>query len=117
MSRVLCLDDDRAIAEMVGRVVRFMQHEPIICTDSFEAIMRHRFQIRAAVVDYLMPRWDGIEVLAAIADVNPTCRRILLTAAPEEKAVRDAAASGIAHRVIAKPPTLLDLENALSWLP
>lgn len=116
MASVLCVDDDVAIAQMVGRVVEFLGHTPVICTDSFDVIMNHRRGHVAAVVDYLMPRFDGIELLAAIQDVDPKCRRIMLTAAPHEAAVREAVRSGIIQRVIGKPPTLFDLESALAWL-
>lgn len=116
MASVLVVDDDVAIAQMVARVVQFLGHQPVICTDTFDAILHHRRGHGAAVVDYLMPRFDGLELLAAIQEVEPSCRRILLTAAPEEKAVRDAAASGLVQRVLSKPPSLFDMEQALAWL-
>lgn len=116
MASVLVVDDDVAIAQMVARVVHFLGHHPVICTDTFDAILHHRRGHRAAVVDYLMPRFDGLELLASIQEVEPTCRRILLTAAPGEAPVREAVASGLVQRVIAKPPSLFDMEQALAWL-
>lgn len=116
MASVLVVDDDVAIAQMVARVVKFLGHDPVVCTDTFDAILHHRRGHGAAVVDYLMPRFDGLELLASIQEVEPKCRRILLTAAPNEKPVVDAVSSGIVQRVLSKPPSLFDLEQALGWL-
>jgi DNA-binding NtrC family response regulator len=116
MASVLVVDDDAEIARLVGRIVEFCGHTPLIVTDSFDVILHHRRGHQAAVIDYLMPRFDGLELLASIQEVEPSCRRILLTAAPDEAAVREALRTGIVQRVIEKPPSLLDMENALAWL-
>lgn len=116
MATVLVLDDDVAIAQMVADVVRFCGHEPLVQTSSLDALVQLPSVLGAAIVDYLMPRIDGIEVLAAVQERCPNARRILLTAAPSERAVRDAAADGIVQLVIPKPPTLHDLKFALGWL-
>lgn len=116
MASVLVLDDDVAIATMVADVVRFCGHEPIVETSSIDALVRLRSDLGAAIVDYLMPRIDGIEVLATVQERAPKARRIMLTAAPTEKAVREAHAAGIIQLVVSKPPTLHDLKYALGWL-
>ena len=115
--KVLCLDDDVAIARMVADVVVYLGHEPVVETDSVDAILRHaRGGFGAAIVDLLMPRLNGVEVLAAFMDGTPKCRRVLLTAAPDETAVRVGVTEGIIQLVIAKPPTISDLRMALMWL-
>lgn len=117
MKKVLCLDDDRTIAEMVARVVRFCGHDAVVETSSVDALVRwSRAGLAAAVVDYLMPTVDGLEVLAALQEHSPGCRRILLTAAPHEAAVVEAFRSGLAQRVLTKPPLLDDMTSALDWL-
>ncbi len=120
MARVLVLDDDVEIARMVGRVVELHGHEALIETSSMDALMKHgrgATRLSAAIVDLLMPRLTGIEVLAVLQESVPNVRRVLLTAAPSEPEVRDAVASGIVQMLIPKPPTLSDLERALLWLP
>jgi two-component system response regulator FlrC len=116
VAKVLVLDDDVVIAGMVADVVRFCGHEPIVETSSLDALVRLPADLGAAVVDYLMPRIDGLEVLAAIQERAPAARRILLTAAPSEQPVRDALRTGLVQMVIAKPPALHDLKYALGWL-
>lgn len=115
--RVLCLDDDRVIAQMVADVVRFCGHEPVIEIDSVAAIIRYaRSDFGAVIADLMMPKVDGIEVLAAFQEGSPSCRRVLLTAAPDEGDVRRAVSDGIVQMLIAKPPTIHDLRTALAWL-
>lgn len=116
MATVLVLDDDVAIAQMVADVVRFCGHEPLVETSSIDALVKLTPSLGAAIVDYLMPRIDGIEVLATVQERCPKARRVLLTAAPTEKAVREAHAVGIIQLVISKPPTLHDLKYAMGWL-
>jgi len=124
MRKVLCLDDDVVIAKMVADVVRFCAFEqgsalePVIETDSMRAIIEHARNpdFVVAVVDLLMPRVTGVDVLAAFSEHNAKCRRVLLTAAPQEAIVRTAVAEGIIHRVIVKPPGLHELRAVIDWL-
>ena len=115
--RVLCLDDDSVIARMVADVVRYCGHEPVVELDSMTAIVKYaRSDISVAIVDLMMPKVDGIEVLAAFMEGTPKCRRVLLTASPDEQSVREALQMGIVQLLIAKPPMLNDLRAALLWL-
>lgn len=118
MSSVLVVDDDMVIAQMVARVVEFNGHTPIIETSSFEAAAKYSKDrsLGCAIVDYMMPNLDGVELLAVLMEASPKTRRILLTASPKEPAVQDALREGIVHKVVAKPPTLHDLELVLAWL-
>lgn len=115
--RVLCLDDDLAIARMVADVVEYLGHEPVIETDSVRAVIQHvRGDFGAAIVDLLMPRVSGIDVLMAFSQSNPTVRRVLLTAAPTEREVADAVRDGTIQMLLVKPPMIGDLRAALAWL-
>lgn len=117
MATVLCLDDDMVIAQMVGRMATLLGHTAFVETSSIEAVTKYaRAQIGVAIIDYMLPKLDGIEVLAAFMESSPKTRRILLTAAPSEQAVSEAVSAGIVQLVIAKPPTLTDLEYVLAWL-
>jgi len=115
--KVLCLDDDVVIARMVGDIITYLKHEPVIESSSFDAVIKYaRAGFGAAIVDLLMPRLNGIEVLAAFMDGTPDCRRVLLTAAPDEAEVKEAVAQGIVQLVIAKPPSISDIRLAVAWL-
>lgn len=115
--RVLCLDDDIAIARLVADVVRFCGHEPIIETDSTGAVLRHvRGGLGAAIVDQLMPGVSGIDVLTAFSQASPATRRILLTAAPQLPDVQEAVRDGIVQHLLVKPADLAEFRLALAWL-
>lgn len=117
MANVLVVDDDVMITRMVARVVEFNGHTPVIETDSFQAAQKCANQPwAAAVVDYMMPNIDGVELLAILMENCPKSRRILLTASPKEPAVQQALVEGIIHRVLSKPFQLDDFELALAWL-
>lgn len=117
MARVLCLDDDLTIARMVAEIVTYLGHEPVVETDSYDAIIKHaRAGFGCAIVDLLMPRINGVEVLAAFMDGAPACRRVLLTASPREPDVMTATREGIIQLTIAKPPSINDIRVALAWM-
>lgn len=108
---------------MVANAVRYCAFElnvelvPVTCFDSTEAIIQFsRADFAVAIVDLMMPRLSGIDVLAAFQEGSPKCRRILLTAAPNEPEVLRGVKDGIVQLVIAKPPGINDFKTALAWL-
>ena len=119
MGKVLVLDDDLSLVQLVADVVKFCGHDPVAETDPLEACARHAVTgstIAAVITDLMMPRLNGIEVCALFAERCPDTRRIVLTAAPFEQELREATTQGIVHSVISKPPTISDIRLALAWL-
>jgi DNA-binding NtrC family response regulator len=117
-TKVLCVDDDESVARLMGEVVAFCGHEPITEMDAITAVTNHVHnpEIRAVLADYMMPKMDGLELLLVWQEQRPKVRRILITAAPHEEAVREAQRTGLVEMVIAKPPTIADIKMALAWL-
>lgn len=114
---VLCVDDDLSVARMVADVVEFNGCEPVIETDSVAAVVQHvRRGYAAAIVDLLMPRVNGIDLLTAFMQSSPKTRRVLLTAAPYEPEVTEARRAGVVQLLLVKPPTIGDLRLAVAWL-
>lgn len=103
---------------MVARSVEFCGHTVAVETDSIEAVAKWGADMKVAAVlaDLMMPRLDGIEILAVWQERRPEVRRVLITAAPTEQMVRDAQRDGIVQKLIAKPWGLSDIESALDWL-
>jgi CheY-like chemotaxis protein len=117
MAKVLCVDDDESVARLVADVVAFCGHQPITVMDPFEvALLLRREHPGALLTDYMMPKVDGIELLLIAQETSPSTRRVLITAAPQEAAVRSALQTGVAQRVIAKPPGIAEIREALAWL-
>jgi CheY-like chemotaxis protein len=115
--KVLCIDDDQSVAELVAEIVNYCGHTPLVLTDSMAVVPHLRDpDLGAVLTDYLMPRLDGIEVLTVVQETNARVRRVLITAAPQEAPVKVASASGVVQLVIAKPPRIIDVKLALAWL-
>ncbi|RPF20150.1 MtrAB system response regulator MtrA [Myceligenerans xiligouense] len=66
-SRVLVVDDDTALAEMIGIVLRGEGLEPIFCTDGDEAVsMARMHQPDLILLDVMLPGKDGVQVCREI---------------------------------------------------
>jgi two-component system response regulator MtrA len=65
--RVLVVDDDAALSEMLGIVLRGEGFEPVFCADGAQAVDRFR-ETRPDLVllDLMLPGRDGIDVCRAI---------------------------------------------------
>jgi two-component system response regulator MtrA len=68
-ARILVVDDDTALAEMIGIVLRTEGFEPFFSADGSEAVETFR-QVKPDLVllDLMLPGIDGIEVCARIRD-------------------------------------------------
>ena len=65
--RVLIVDDDTALAEMLGIVLRGEGYEPVLCADGDRAIETFReHKPDLVLLDLMLPGKDGIDVCRAI---------------------------------------------------
>ncbi|MCA5894640.1 response regulator transcription factor [Isoptericola sp. NEAU-Y5] len=79
-SRVLVVDDDTALSEMIGIVLRSEGFEPAFCTDGDSALAAFRDeQPDLVLLDLMLPGKDGIEVAREIRAESGT-PIIMLTA-------------------------------------
>lgn len=66
-TRVLVVDDDEALAEMIGIVLRNDGFEPIFCNNGAEALETFRESDPDLVLlDLMLPGIDGIEICRQI---------------------------------------------------
>lgn len=79
-SRVLVVDDDTALAEMIGIVLRTEGFEPVFCADGAGALAAFReAKPDLVLLDLMLPGMDGIEVCGRIRAESGT-PIIMLTA-------------------------------------
>lgn len=68
-ARILVVDDDTALAEMIGIVLRTEGFEPSFCADGAQALEAFReSKPDLVLLDLMLPGVDGIEVCARIRD-------------------------------------------------
>jgi two-component system response regulator MtrA len=79
-SRILVVDDDTALAEMIGIVLRTEGFDPVFCEDGAQAVDTFRSSKPDLVLlDLMLPGLDGIEVCSRIRAESGT-PIIMLTA-------------------------------------
>lgn len=65
--RVLVVDDDAALSEMLGIVLRGEGFEPVFCADGAEAVQAFRdSRPDIVLLDLMLPGMDGIDICRAI---------------------------------------------------
>jgi len=68
-AKVLVVDDDTALAEMIGIVLRAEGFEPSFCADGSEAVAAfHSTRPDLVLLDLMLPGMDGIEVCSRIRE-------------------------------------------------
>ena len=79
--RLLIVDDEPTILEIIGRFAEEVDFEVVTCAGGAEALeylKNHRADV--AAVDLRMPDVGGLEVLRAIRDADSDCQVILMSA-------------------------------------
>ncbi|WP_378147410.1 MtrAB system response regulator MtrA [Cnuibacter sp. UC19_7] len=100
--RILVVDDDTALAEMIGIVLRSEGYEPSFCTDGAEALAAFRdARPDLVLLDLMLPGLDGIEVCRLIRAESGT-PIIMLTARSDTSDVVKGLESG-ADDYVVKP--------------
>lgn len=108
--RVLIADDQKSVGTTLAELVRLCQHEVVeVVGSGLEAIHaydRHRPDV--VLMDYQMPKLNGVTACRNILAKYPTARVILVCGRPPD----DLASSG-ALAVLTKPVSLEQLYAAL----
>jgi two-component system OmpR family response regulator len=79
--RVLVVDDEPSLSELLGRVLRFEGWDVEVAGTGATAIsMARSFRPDAVVLDVMLPDIDGLQVLSALRVDNPAVCVLFLTA-------------------------------------
>lgn len=112
MERILIVDDDVHITEVISKLARSMGFEVATYTDPLEAAKETRFDL--VVTDFMMPNLSGIELLKVLREVNPEAVRVLITAASDFKVAMRAVNDGEVFRLLGKPWHVSELRAVIS---
>jgi two-component system, response regulator, stage 0 sporulation protein F len=114
--KVLVVDDDAAITATFENILGGEGYDVTATTDAREALeLARRQPFDIALLDLVMPRMDGLEVLRRLRELIPECRIVILSAYIEPDREAEAARLG-AVAILSKPPDLNKLLRFLSDL-
>ncbi len=114
---VICVDDDKANLDALGRVLR-PRCTVILASSGQEAldIIEQTPDVAAVLADLHMPGLPGAELLSRVAQLRPHCRRAVVTGFPESDELIAAINAGHLHYVITKPWKLTDVMTVVDQL-
>jgi CheY-like chemotaxis protein len=114
--RILVVDDDPSVAEMIAEAVRTFGHEAIVALDGTEGLrLLESSSVQGVFLDLVMPGLGGLAVLARIRSRFPHVPVVILSAHAGDEETRKAIALG-ASEVILKPAGLAQFTEVLSRL-
>ena len=104
--RILVIDDEPAVADLLADALRQEGHDPTVAESGPSGLVAMaEAQPDAVFLDLVMPEMSGIEVLRRIRAVNPTLPVILITGNAEADEIAEAQQLGVSE-VIEKPGIL-----------
>lgn len=107
--RLLVVDDDRGQIAAVSSILSMAGYDIETARDSEVAVkLAARKTFDLAILDYQMPKLNGIDVFKQIHEMQPKMHGILLTAYATIDKVFPAIDSGLDH-VVAKPVNAVEL--------
>ena len=116
--RILVVDDDESVRELVRDVLELEGHEVEVAADGFSALRRlAACRPDAVVLDVMMPGMDGYAVLSRIrsSTVGSDLPVIMLTAAADDSHAWQAWSGGVDY-FLAKPFEPTELLHFLDGL-
>ena len=112
--RVLIVDDDRDVRDVLGESFRLAGFDVLEAANGLEALLHvKRERPDAVVLDLMMPRLGGVEALKRIRSYNPGIRVLVVTGNIDPELQRQATAAGAAG-VFTKPVPASTLIAALA---
>ena len=117
--RTLVLDDDAAMVRLVKKILEKTFGDLIVVTglvDGEQALgMAIANQVDLCITDLDMPRINGLMCLKSLKASNPLTQVIILTAHPDENAIRSAFTMG-ADDYLMKPINTEALRQVVGYL-
>ena len=114
--RILVIDDDPSVAEMIAEAVRTFGHEALVALDGAEGHgVLESTAVQGVFLDLVMPGLGGLAVLTRIRSRYPHVPVVILSAHAGDEETREAMALG-ASEVIMKPAGLAQFTEVLSRL-
>lgn len=116
--RIMIIDDDRAIGDLLSELVRVLGHEAIAFTDGCSALANMalesgRSRLDVVLLDLNMPGMNGLAVLREMRTQYASVPVIMMSGTPDQEGFREAIAQG-AKDWIRKPIDVEVLKDKLA---
>jgi YesN/AraC family two-component response regulator len=80
MKRILVIDDDFHVRDMLERLLRKAHHDVETAADGAEALRRHRQSpVDLVITDIIMPEKEGLEMIAEFRKEYPSVKLIAIS--------------------------------------
>jgi len=113
MARILVVDDEIAIVDILKSFLEEKEHKVFTAYDGVEAVeVTKRERPHVILLDIYLPKMDGIQVLKAVREFDDTIGIIIMTGFREKDVAQEALKLG-AFDYINKPFDFDYLERAL----
>lgn len=114
--RILVVDDEPSVAEVVAEAIRARGDGALVALDGNEALdILDATPVDGVFLDLVMPGMNGLAVLARIRSRHPGIPVVILSGHADDRQAREALDLG-AVDVIKKPTVLAHLTDALARL-
>lgn len=109
---ILLVDDDTVVRDVIKQAL-IREYNILEASGYSEAVKLLKHPIHLALIDYVMPEYDGFDVLKALRKSKPALPAIIMTAYSDENVVLKALRTEVAD-YIKKPLKLAYLRKRLS---
>jgi two-component system cell cycle response regulator CpdR len=116
MSRVLIVDDEESMRQLVARAIAMDGHDITTAADGAEALdilSGQNSSFDLLLTDIQMPIMDGIALALTAARDFPQLTILLMTGYADQRE-RASGLNAIAHDVISKPFSVADIRTAVA---
>jgi DNA-binding response OmpR family regulator len=107
LGRILVVDDDEGIRQLLGSFVRKQGYEPICASTGEEALEKMDTKPSLVLLDVVMPDLHGLQTLNRIREISPATPVIMVTGMAEHAVGLESLNRGAAG-FVTKP---IDLEH------
>lgn len=115
-AKILVLDDELPIAELLGELLTIIGHQPVLCVNpirALEVIGEEHFDL--ILSDFRMPEMNGEQFYSAVRDRKPAlAERIIFLTGDVVNEETQAFFETLGNPHLAKPFLLANIEDAIA---